>query len=309
MTLVDAYGRPLLNLRISLTKPCNLRCVYCHAEGEDKNSDMEMTAEEVIRISRIAVNLGITRIKLTGGEPLLRKDILEIVSGLSSIRGVEELSMTTNGTLLAPLAHELKKRGLNRVNISLPTIDGDVYCKLTGGRLEDALEGVKAAVDAGLHPVKINMLVLKDVNDSQVPVMLNFAKEVGAILQLIELEPVNISPQYYMTYHKSLDEYEEMLKRKAVKVESKKFMQNRRVYHLPDVKVEVVHPIENTDFCMHCTRIRVTSDGKLKPCLMRTDNLVDILTPMRRGASDEELAKLFISANQERKPFNISSGK
>ncbi|MBS7659957.1 MAG: GTP 3',8-cyclase MoaA [Candidatus Bathyarchaeia archaeon] len=307
MTLIDAYGRPLLNLRISLTKPCNLRCVYCHAEGEeDKNSGIEMTAEEVVRISRIAVNLGITRIKLTGGEPLLRKDILEIVSGLSSIRGLEDLSMTTNGTLLAPLAHELKKCGLNRVNISLPTIDGDVYCKLTGGRLEDALEGVKAAVDAGLHPVKINMLILKDVNDSQVPAMLNFAREVGAILQLIELEPVNISPQYYMTYHKSLDEYEEMLRRRAIKVESRKFMQNRHVYHLPDVKVEVVHPIENTDFCMHCTRMRVTSDGKLKPCLMRADNLVDVLTPMRQGASDEELAKLFVFANQQRKPFNMA---
>ncbi|MBC7130147.1 GTP 3',8-cyclase MoaA [Candidatus Bathyarchaeota archaeon] len=308
MPLKDPYGRPLLNLRIALTRPCNLNCVYCHSEGEDKNLHAwsEMTAEEIIRLSKIAVSLGITRIKLTGGEPLLRKDILEIVRGISSINGLEELSMTTNGTLLAPIAHELRMNGLDRVNISIPTIEDEVYCKLTGGRLEDALEGVKAAVDAGLHPVKINMLVLKDVNDNQVPRMIDFARETGAILQLIELEPVNISPQYYMAHHKPLDEYEEMLKRKSLKVESRRFMQNRRIYHLPGVKVEIVHPIENTDFCKHCTRLRITSDGKLKPCLMRSDNLVDVLTPMRNGASDAELASLFRLANQLRQPFNTT---
>lgn len=308
MPLSDAYGRPLLNLRIAVTRPCNLNCVYCHGEGEDKhvNSSSEMTAEEIIRLSRVAVNLGITKIKLTGGEPLLRKDILEIVRGISLIKGLDELSMTTNGTLLAPMARDLRANGLDRVNISLPAIDAEMYCKLTGGKLKDALEGVKAAVDAGLHPVKINMLVLKDLNERQLPQIMEFARETGAILQLIELEPVNITPEFYAAYHKPLDEYESMLKQKAVTIEYRRFMQNRPIYHLPGVKVEVVHPIENTDFCKYCTRLRITSDGKLKPCLMRTDNLIDVLTPMRNGASDDELAELFMLANQLRQPFNTT---
>jgi len=311
MVLVDRYGRPLLNLRIALTKPCNLHCSFCHAEGEDKTAEnvTEMTAEEVVRISEIAVSLGISRIKLTGGEPLLRKDITQIVKGLASIKGLEELSMTTNGTLLEPLAKELKANGLKRVNINLPTINGETYCKLTGGKLENVLDGVRAAVEAGLNPVKLNMLVLRGVNDSHVPEMINFARDVGAVLQLIELEPINISSQYYATYHKPLDEYEEMLKQKAVKIEARKYMQNRRIYHLPDVKVEVVHPIENTDFCWHCTRLRLTSDGRLKPCLMRNDNTVDILTPMRNGASDKELVQLFRIANQRRQPYNSSQNR
>jgi cyclic pyranopterin phosphate synthase len=311
MVLKDNYGRPLLNLRITLTRPCNLHCSFCHAEGEDKLAEnhVEMTADEVVRIANVAVRLGVSRIKLTGGEPLLRKDIVQIVRGIASISGLEELSMTTNGTLLGPLARELRANGLKRVNINLPTIDGEIYCKLTGGRLENVLDGVKAAVEAGLNPVKLNMLVLRGVNDFQVAEMIDFAREVGAVLQLIELEPINISREYYATYHKPLGEYEEMLNQKAVKVEIRKHMQNRRIFHLQDVKVEVVHPIENTDFCWHCTRLRVTSDGKLKPCLMRNDNTVDILTPMRNGATDKELVELFKLANQRRQPYNQASGK
>jgi cyclic pyranopterin phosphate synthase len=311
MVLKDNYGRPLLNLRIALTRPCNLHCSFCHAEGEDKlaENSLEMTADEVVRIAKVAVRLGVSRIKLTGGEPLLRKDIVQIVRGIASLPGLEELSMTTNGTLLGPLAKELRANGLKRVNINLPTIDGEIYCKLTGGMLENVLDGVKAAVEAGLNPVKLNMLVLRGVNDFQVAEMIDFAREVGAVLQLIELEPINISREYYAAHHKPLDEYEEMLKQKAVKVETRKYMQNRRIYHLQDVKVEVVHPIENTDFCWHCIRLRVTSDGKLKPCLMRNDNTVDILTPMRNGATDKELIELFKLANQRRQPYNQAPEK
>lgn len=306
MVLIDGYGRPLLNLRIALTRPCNLRCSFCHAEGEDKlaENSKEMTAEEIVRIAKVAVSLGVSRIKLTGGEPLLRKDIAQIVKGVAALPGLEELSMTTNGTLLEPLAKDLRTNGLKRVNINLPTLDGETYCKLTGGKLENVIRGVKAAVEAGLNPVKLNMLVLKGVNDSQVLKMMDFARETGAVLQLIELEPINISREYYEAYHKPLDEYEAMLRQKALKIEVRRYMQNRRVYHLPDMKVEVVPPIENTEFCMHCTRLRVSSDGKLKPCLMRSDNMVDVLTPMRNGASDEELAFLFKLANQRRQPYS-----
>jgi len=307
MVLIDNYGRPLLNLRMAITRRCNLRCQFCHREGEENHTETsadEMTVDEIVRIAQVAARVGISRIKLTGGEPLMRKDIVEIVKGIASIPRVTDLSMTTNGTMLAFLAEELHTSGLRRVNISVPTLEGEIYGKLTGGRLGNALAGVSAAVEAGFSPVKLNMLILNGVNDSAVPEMVEFASENGAVLQLIELEPVNIDDSYYHVNHKSLDEYEAMLTQKAVSVETRRYMQSRRVYHLPDVTVEVVHPIENTEFCRHCTRLRVTSGGELKPCLMRSDNLVDVLMAMRRGASDEQLTELFALANERRCPYN-----
>jgi cyclic pyranopterin phosphate synthase len=310
MILTDNCGRPLLNLRIAITQRCNLRCDYCHKEGEETRAQgtaEEMTVDEIVRIARIAVSLGISRIKLTGGEPLMRKDICEIVKGIAAIPDLKDLSMTTNGTMLSFLAQELHACCLRRVNISLPTLNAETYHKLTEGRIENALEGVKAAVAAGFCPVKLNMVILNGINVGAVQEMMDFARQTGAILQLIELDPINVDDAYYSMYHKFLDEYEEMLRQKALTVEARRFMQNRRIYHLPDVTVEVVHPIENRDFCMHCTRLRVTSDGKLKPCLMRNDNLVDILTPIRHGANDEELKALFLRANQIREPYNKST--
>lgn len=310
MVLIDNYGRPLLNLRVAVTQRCDLRCQYCHREGEEKHAaDIaeEMTVDEIVRIVRIAVELGISRVKLTGGEPLMRKDISEIVKEIASIQGLKDLSMTTNGTVLASVANKLHANGLKRVNINLPTLNAEVYNKLTGGRVENVLEGVKASVEAGFCPVKLNMVMLNDVNGEAVPEMIDFARQTGAILQLIELDPVNVDEEYYSIHHRSLDDYENQLGQKALKIETRRFMHNRRIYYLPDVTVEIVHPIENTDFCMHCTRLRVTSDGKLKSCLMRNDNLIDILTPLRHSASDEELKQLFVRANQIREPYNKSA--
>jgi len=263
-----------------------------------------MTADEIARIAGIAVSLGIARIKLTGGEPLMRKDLCEIVKGIAATPGLKDLSMTTNGTMLGFQAQELHACGLRRVNISFPTLNADVYHKLTNGRIENVLEGVKAAVAAGFYPVKLNMVILNGVNVDAVSEMMDFARQTGTILQLIELDPINVDDAYYSMHHNFLSEHEEMLRQKAVKIETRRFMHNRHIYHLPDVTVEVVHPIENREFCAHCTRLRVTSDGKLKTCLMRNDNLVDVLTPMRQGASDEELKALFMRANQLREPYN-----
>jgi cyclic pyranopterin phosphate synthase len=265
-----------------------------------------MTVDEIVRIARIAVSLGIDRIKLTGGEPLMRKDLCKIVKGIAATPGLRDLSMTTNGNLLGFQAQELRACGLKRVNISLPTLNADVYHKLTNGRIEDALEGVKAAVGAGFCPVKLNMVILKDVNEEAVPGMMSFARQTGTILQLIELDPINVNNAYFSVHHAFLDKNEDMLRQKAVTVETRRFMHSRQIYHLPDVTVEVVHPTENSEFCQHCTRLRVTSDGKLKTCLMRNDNLVDVLAPMRQGASDEELKALFVRANQIREPYNKS---
>jgi cyclic pyranopterin phosphate synthase len=306
MVLTDNCGRPLLNLRISITQRCNFRCDYCHKEGEgcSRGISEEMTVDEIVRIARIAVSLDISRIKLTGGEPLMRKDLCDIVKGISGISGLNDLSLTTNGSFLAFEAEKLRKCGLKRLNISLPTLNPEKYHKLTDGTLDNAVEGVKAAVAAGLNPVKLNMVILNGINVDDVPEMMDFASQTGTILQLIELDPVNVTDDYFSAYHKFLDAYEEMLQQKAVKIDTRRFMHNRHVYHLPCVTVEVVHPTENGEFCAHCTRLRVTSNGMLKTCLMRNDNLIDVLTPLRGGASDEELKALFLRANQIREPYN-----
>ena len=300
--IYDNYNRPVLNLRISVTQKCDKHCPYCHREGET-NPQTLMTVDEIVRTVRIAISLGISRIKLTGGEPLLRKEIVEIVQGITGLEGLTDLSMTTNGAHMKGLAKDLKKVGLNRVNISLPSLDPDVYSKVMGGNLKDALQGVKAAVEAEMKPVKLNMLVLKNVNDNEIECMTKFAAQTGTILQLIELEPINLGENYYERHHISLDEIEQKLEKLASETKVRKFMQKRRVYHLPEAKVEVIRPIENTEFCGNCTRIRVTSDGKLKPCLMRKDNLVDLLSPMRSGADDEKLKETFIEAVQRREPY------
>jgi cyclic pyranopterin phosphate synthase len=266
-----------------------------------------MSVEEIARIAKTAVSLGISRIKLTGGEPLMRRDLSEIVKEIAAVPGLKDLSLTTNGMLLGNIAKELRACGLKRINISLPTLNSETYHKLTGGKLEDALEGVKAAIEAGFCPVKLNMVVLKGVNVADVSNMIEFAAEKGVILQLIELDPINVSSEYYHAHHRFLDEQEARLRDSALSIETRRFMHNRLIYHLPNVTVEVVHPIENSEFCMHCTRLRVTSDGKLKPCLMRNDNLTDILTPIQNGASDEELKQLFMQANLLREPYNKSS--
>jgi len=307
VVLVDSCGRPTLNLRVSLTQRCNLKCPYCHREGQMPSSGLrEMTADEVVRIVRIAVGLGINRVKLTGGEPLLRADIVEIVSGLAKIDGLRDLSMTTNGTRLSVLAERLREAGLKRVNVNLPSLDKKTYSELNGGDLNDVLSGVGAAVKSGLYPVKLNMLLLRGVNEYEIANMMDFARKSGVILQLLELEPVNIGDPYYRRYHYPLDSVEEELKKQALDVTVRGDMQSRRVYSLPNLKVEVVHPIENSEFCARCTRLRVTSDGYLKPCLMVTDNLIDVLTPMRKGANDDELEKLFVVAVKRREPYFTS---
>jgi len=302
----DNFNRPVLNLRISVTQRCNLHCPYCHREGQEKepnDSVIEMTAAEIIRLAKIAISLGIGKIKLTGGEPLLRKDILDVVAGIAGLEGLQDLSMTTNGAFLESLAKDLQARGLMRVNISLPSLTADIYGELMGGNLEDVLRGVSAAVDAGLYPVKLNMLVLAGVNEDEIPAMIQFARKSDTLLQLIELEPINISKKYYERYLYPLDKVEADLAKRALNVEVRPYMQNRRIYHLPDGRVEVIRPTENTEFCTHCTRLRITSDGKLKPCLMVNTNLVDILTPLRNGATKEQLKKLFAQTCRRREPY------
>jgi cyclic pyranopterin phosphate synthase len=262
-----------------------------------------MAPEEIQRIVRVAASFGITKIKLTGGEPLLRSDISEIVRGIKSVPRISEVSMTTNGTLLTNLANSLKKAGLARVNISLHTLEPETYKLITGtNALESVVAGVKNALKAGLLPVKVNMTILKGVNDDQITSMIDFAEKNDVILQLIELESA-VEDNVYRKYHSDLAQIEHELTKRAEKIRIRR-MHHRRKYLLPQsVEVEVVRPMHNTEFCKHCNRIRVTSEGKLKPCLFRSDNLVDFLGPMRSGVSDEALGELIIEAVKRRKPL------
>ena len=302
--LYDSCGRPAINFRVSLTQHCNLKCPYCHREGQLKGSSpREMTTTEVVRLVKIAVSLGITYVKLTGGEPLLREDIVDIVGRIAKIEGLQDVSLTTNGTRLATFAQPLREVGLKRVNINIASLNAKTYHKLNGGSLKDALEGVDAAVKAGLNPVKLNYLLLRGVNEHEVNDMMAFAEKHNIILQLLELEPVNTEASYFKKHYYPLNEIEETLKKKAISVQQRKEMQNRRIYTLPNLKVEVVNSLENSAFCARCARLRLTSNGFLKPCLMVLDNLVDVLTPLRNGADDVELEKYFVEAVKRRKPF------
>ncbi len=262
-----------------------------------------MSPEEIGRIVRLAAEFGVTDVKLAGGEPLLRVDLENIVRQISSTPQIKDVSMTTNGSSLASRAKSLYHVGLQRVNINLFSLDPSVYRSYTGGDLEKTKIGIETAIRVGLNPVKVNMLILKDVNDQEIPSMIEYCGKVGVILQVLELELVNITDEYYRTYHFDLSGIERMLEKKARRIVVRERMQDRRVYHLPDVKVEVVRPMENTAFCARCTRLRLTSDGKLKPCLMRNDNLIDILTPLREGATADELRRLFVRAVKSRAPF------
>ncbi|MDD1766945.1 MAG: GTP 3',8-cyclase MoaA [Methanomassiliicoccales archaeon] len=297
----DSYGREMTNLRISITQRCNLRCLYCHREGEASPGE-EMTPEEISRLVAIGSSMGMKKLKITGGEPLVRDDILEVIRLSAKYAG--EVSLTTNGVLLPDLSSGLKEAGLRRVNVSLDTLDPDTYRTISGvDALERVIEGIRSAVSAGLSPVKLNMVVMKDVNSSEIDRMIEFSRDVGAVLQLIELEAPRerINDGYYAKYHYDLDGVEGSFASRAVKIVPRD-LHRRMKYFLPE-EVEVVRPMHNTVFCANCHRLRITSDGRLKPCLLNAAGMIDVLGPMRSGKSDSQLAGLFHRAVESREPY------
>jgi len=299
--LVDPYGRPINSLRISLTQRCNFNCFFCHQEGEHSPGE-ELTADEIEVVVSVAAELGITKVKLTGGEPLLRDDIVEIVRRIAPY--VEEVSMTTNASLLEEKACSLKEAGLRRVNVSFHTLNPDGFKEITGCSDEDLVRrGVEAALDCGLHPVKLNMVVMKGLNADEIPEMIGFSRETGTVLQLIEFQELENGAKYYEKYHYDLKPVEAELENEAVRVEERE-LHRRRVYHLGDgAQVEVVRPMHNSRFCAYCTRLRLTSDGRLKPCLMRDDNLVPFAELVRAGEPRERLVEAFRDAVARREPY------
>ena len=301
LTLTDPYGRPIKSLRISLTQKCNLDCFFCHQEGEH-SPGREMAPEEVSKIVETASKLGIRKVKLTGGEPLLRPDILEIVEGIRP--HVEEVSMTTNGVLLAEAAQPLKESGLDRVNVSLHSLSPQGFQRITGSNaLEKVLQGIEEATAQGLTPVKINTVVMRGVNDNRVEDLIEFSRKAGAVLQLIEFQALERGEGLAGSLYYDLAPLERRLQERSTRVVERP-LHRRRIYHLEGgARVEVVRPMHNTEFCMNCTRIRLTSDGKLKPCLMRNDNLVPVVELVRRGGGEEELVEAFKRCVALREPY------
>ncbi len=317
ITITDAYGRTLDNIRISVTAECNYRCIFCHIEGEPLegparpgtlNPLLQPSDYEIIAYA--AELLGVKSIKLTGGEPLLRKDIVEIVQSISSTKSIE-ISMTTNGYFLERLAGDLYSAGLKRVNISIHSLKPEKYKFITGvPGLDKVLFGLKAAKNAGLS-IKINSVILKDVNQDEVISLADLAHKYNAILQLIELHPVGLGAKFFKTYFYPLSKIEKQLIEMGAKIEYRK-LHNRPIYVLPDgQRIEIVKPYANPVFCAGCTRIRIGPFGDLSPCLNYTGPRPTILNILRASSSFEEkvylVASAIIDLVSKRKPYFMCS--
>jgi cyclic pyranopterin phosphate synthase len=305
LVLVDRFGRPVTAVRIAVTPECNFDCVFCHNEGFQGRAQTLLTAEEVGRVTKVLLGFGVRKVKLTGGEPMVRPDILELVGQIGALHP-DDLGMTTNGTRIDALAGSLKDAGMRRLNISLHSLKEERFKWITStDRLRETLEAVSKAVEVGLTPVKLNTVLLKDYNDDELWDIISYAESLGGgekvIVQLIELVPVD--QVFYRRYHYDLSRVEEQLQAKAAS-SLVRDLQRRPQYTLPNgVKVEIVRPVHNAAFCMADNRIRITHDGFFRPCLMRDNGSVNFLHAIRSGCSDEELASKFLKTIWVREPF------
>ena len=288
-----------------MTPECNFDCVFCHNEGFQGSAQTLLTAEEIGRVTKVLLQFGIRKVKLTGGEPMVRPDILDVVRRIGSLHP-DDLGMTTNGTRVELLSGPLKDAGMKRLNISLHSLREERFRWITSSvRLKETRAAISKAVEVGLTPVKLNTVLLKGYNDDELWDIIAYAESLGGgdvvIVQLIELVPVDL--EFYRSYHYDLGLVETQLKERAASILVRE-MQHRSQYTLPSgVKVEIVKPVHNVDFCMADNRIRITHDGKFKPCLMREDGSIDFLQSLRAGCSDEEIAARFLKMVWLREPF------
>ncbi len=282
----DKHGREISYLRISLTDLCNLRCVYCMPpEGVKKRAHRDMLSlEEIAGIARAAVSLGVKKIRLTGGEPLVRRGVLSLCRELSAIPGVEDLALTTNGLLLPAMARDLRDAGVRRVNISLDTLDPVKYEKITrGGRLSDALSGIKAAKRAGFSPIKLNAVLIGGFNDGEITRIAELTLDEPIDVRFIELMPIGeTSPFGEEAYLPCSAVLERLPRLEALETDGGV----ARRFRLPGAKgtVGLISPL-SCKFCASCNRIRLTADGCLKPCLHSKDEI------SLRGLHGEALLK------------------
>ncbi len=296
--LVDSFGRTVTDIRISVTKRCNFGCIYCHDEGlgpvarpRSPHAD-EMTPVEVERLVRVAREFDIHSVKFTGGEPLVRPDLEEIVG--RTVRHMDDISLTTNGSMLAARAEALRNAGLKRVNVSIDSLDSTAFQEIRKGALAPVLRGIEQALHVGLKPVKLNMVVFR-LTLPHIPEMIRFvSRNEGLRLQLIQFMPELVGPKDWSV---DIDGVKRWLESRADKVLVRE-MHHRRIYQFGGAEVEVVDPVYNEEFCMNCHRIRVTHRGELKGCLNRNDDLIPT-----RGLEDRELRDAFRSVVANRVPY------
>ena len=266
--MVDTYGREICYLRLSVTDRCNLRCRYCMPEdGICKKSHLEMlTEDEMIMAVQAAASLGIRKLRLTGGEPLVKKNILSICERSAAIEGINEVCMTTNGVLLPQMAKDLKNAGVDRLNISLDTLNPDKYAYITRiGTLDQAMRGIEAALEAGFHRLKINAVLIGGFNDDEIPALAELSRRYPADVRFIELMPMTENEEFGQQAY---------VPGSAVLTALPQLMQTEQndgvaqLYHLPDAQGNIgLISAVSSHFCATCSRIRLTADGKLKPCL------------------------------------------
>ncbi|HET7761331.1 MAG TPA: GTP 3',8-cyclase MoaA [Phycicoccus sp.] len=304
--LLDRFGRTGRDLRVSVTDRCNLRCTYCMpAEGLDWLPKPEMLADdEIVRLVHVMVGLGITSVRLTGGEPLLRRSLVDVVAGIAALEPRPRIAMTTNGIGLDRLAAPLAAAGLDRVNVSLDTIDRDHFARLTRrDRFEDVVAGLKAAADAGLTPVKVNAVAMRGVNDADVPDLLQWCLDRGYELRFIEQMPLDAQHAWDRAQMVPQAEILERLGERFRLTPVDERGSAPAELFLVDGGPETVGVIASVSapFCAACDRVRLTADGQLRNCLFARSE-VDLRGPLRDGASDDELADLVIGEMWAKKP-------
>lgn len=309
MLLTDKFGRAITDLRVSITDRCNYKCVYCRT-GNEGAVYGELPFADYLRMARVLVSLGITKIRITGGEPLLRKGVVDFVRALAELRSPDgdnlDLAITTNGHLLADLVQPLKNAGLNRVTVSMDAVDPDRFARITRvrGGFDHVLGGIRAAKDAGLWPVKVNCVLMRGFNEDQIIPFGMFAREEGVIVRFIEFMPLEEdrvwSPSVVVTLDEILERMAEY--RPLIEIPHQRSETARR-YKFDDGigEIGIIAPVSHP-FCGHCSRIRITSDGKIRTCLFSVWDH-DLHELMRRGASDEQLADFIrdvVSKKEER---------
>ena len=282
----DRFGRRITYLRLSVTELCNLRCRYCMPDDgvcKKRHEDM-LTEEEMIAAVEAAASLGISKVRITGGEPLVKKNIVSICRRTAAVEGIREVCLTTNGTLLPALAAPLRQAGVTRVNISLDTLDEEKYTYITRrGTLQQALDGIRAALDAGFEKVKINTVLIGGFNDDEILSLADLTRSLPVDVRFIELMPMYDSGDFSASAFRSCDTVLQALP-EAEPARSDGGV--ARLYHLPGAlgNIGLIRPISE-HFCAACNRLRLTADGKLKPCLHSGDEY------SIKGLSKEQMAE------------------
>ncbi|MBW1730777.1 MAG: GTP 3',8-cyclase MoaA [Deltaproteobacteria bacterium] len=301
MSLIDSYHRRINYLRISVTDRCNLRCLYCMPRGEITKLMHEeiLRYEEILRLARVAVSLGITKIRVTGGEPLIRKGIMHFLESLASVEGLEDIGLTTNGVLLKEKLQHIWDAGIRRINISLDTLDRARYRDITGfDKFDHVWEAIEAARDMGFNPIKINVVVMSNINEDELEAFAALSLNNPYHVRFIEYMPIGSSPSHFTPGFIASEDIKQRLERMGVLEPVKKSPHDGPAerYRFKGATGEIGFISAMTNhFCKTCNRLRLTAAGHLRPCLLSSRE-IDIKTPLRKGATDQELASLFMKA-------------